>query len=151
MLWTQAARPYLARPSKSLWSTTSDTRTAETDATGGYTISTVTPGTYRVEINKEGFRSFVATDILVNQNNVVRVDAQLQVGSLAERVEVPTTPVAELQTERADIHAEIATGALIDLPQPNRTYLGLLEVVPGTTPPPGSSVAEPTTRSRVRY
>jgi hypothetical protein len=86
--------------------TTSDTRTAETDATGGHTISTVTPGTHRVEINKEGFRSFVATDILVNQNNVVRVDARLQVGSLAERVEVTTTPVAELQTERADIHAD---------------------------------------------
>ena len=52
-------------------------------------------------------------------------------------MEVITTPVTELQTERADIQAEIATDALIDLPQPNRTYLGLLEVVHGTTPPTG--------------
>ena len=86
---------------------------------------------------RQGFRTFVVTDILVNQNNVVRVDAQLQVGALTEKVEVTTTAAAELQTERADVHAEIATEALIDLPQPNRTYEGLLELVPGTAAPGG--------------
>ena len=97
----------------------------------------MTPGTYRVEVTKEGFRTFVAADILVNQNNVVRVDAQLQVGAQAERIEVTTTATAELQTERADVHAEIASTDLLDLPQANRTYSGLLEVVPGVMPPGG--------------
>src|SRR5690349_18942275 len=55
---------------------TNDVRTVETNELGGYTISTVTPGTYKVEITKEGFRAFAAPNILVNPNNVVRVDAQ---------------------------------------------------------------------------
>src|SRR5271165_73167 len=86
---------------------TNDSRSVLTDAGGAYTIATVIPGTYRVEVTRDGFRTFAAADILVNQNNVVRVDAQLQVGSQTERVEVTTTATAELQTERADIHAEI--------------------------------------------
>ena len=117
--------------------TTNDIRVVPTDPAGAYTISTVTPGTYRVEITRDGFRTFVASDILVNQNNVVRVDAQLSVGALAERVEVTTTATAELQTERADVHAEITSGALLELPQANRAYQGLLELVPGVMPPAG--------------
>ena len=116
---------------------TNDSRTVMTNEAGGYTIATVTPGTYRVEITKAGFRTFVASDILVNQNNVVRVDAQLQVGALSEKIEVTTVVAAELQTERADVHAEISAESLTDLPQPNRTYEGLLELVPGTAPPAG--------------
>jgi hypothetical protein len=116
---------------------TNDSRTVQTDAAGGYTVATVIPGTYKVEVSQQGFRTFVADDILVNQNNVVRVDAQLQVGAQTERVEVTTTASAALQTERADIHAEIATAALLELPQANRTYEGLLELIPGTAPPAG--------------
>ena len=117
--------------------TTNDSRAVLSDSTGAYTISTVTPGTYRVEITREGFRTFVASDIRVNQNNVVRVDAQLAVGALTERIEVTTTATAELQTERADVHTEIGANALLELPQANRTYSGLLQLVPGVVPPGG--------------
>jgi hypothetical protein len=115
---------------------TNDSRTIETSELGSYTISTVTPGTYQIEITRDGFRSFVAPNVLVNPNNVVRVDAQLQIGAVSERVEVEATAAA-LQTDRADIHAEVTSKELIDLPQPNRTYSGLLALVPGTTPPAG--------------
>ena len=117
--------------------TTNDTRSVRTDPSGGYTISTVTPGTYRVEIARAGFRTFVASDILVNANNVVRVDAPLEVGGVSEQVEVTTTATAELQTDRADVHSELATQQLLDLPQPNRSYEGLFELMPGTAPPGG--------------
>jgi hypothetical protein len=126
---------------KIILTSTNDTRAFQTDNAGAYTIATLIPGVYRVEVSKEGFRTFVAADILVNQNNVVRVDATLQVGAQAERIEVTTTATAELQTERADIHAEIATAALLELPQPNRTYEGLLELIPGTAPPAGQLMA----------
>src|ERR1043166_2090347 len=115
---------------------TNDSRSAPTDAVGSYTIPSVTPGLYTVEIAKEGFRSFVARNIQVNQNLVVRVDAALQVGATAETIEVQAT-TATLQTDRADIHGELNAAHLMDLPQPNRTYLGMMELIPGTTPPGG--------------
>ena len=45
---------------------TNDSRTIETNEIGLYTIATVTPGLYLVEITKDGFRSFVAPNVLVN-------------------------------------------------------------------------------------
>ncbi|HXJ40801.1 MAG TPA: carboxypeptidase-like regulatory domain-containing protein, partial [Bryobacteraceae bacterium] len=115
---------------------TNEVRNADTNEAGNYTISTVTAGTYQVEIAKTGFRGFVTNNILVNQNNVVRVDAQLQVGQQSEMVEV-TAEAAALQTDRADVHAEVAAQQFEALPQPNRSYEGLLALVPGTTPPGG--------------
>jgi len=35
---------------------------------GLYTASSLAAGTYRVEVSKEGFHTFVASDILLNQN-----------------------------------------------------------------------------------
>src|SRR5215469_10539917 len=67
---------------------TNDTRMAVTNDSGGYTISTVPAGHYQVEITKQGFRAFLTSNIEVNQNNVVRIDAQLQVGAQAEKIEV---------------------------------------------------------------
>src|ERR1700730_5162272 len=43
---------------------TNETRTAMTNNVGEYTISTVTPGTYTIEVTKEGFRAFVANSVL---------------------------------------------------------------------------------------
>jgi TonB dependent receptor len=108
----------------------------QTNDAGVYNLTTVTAGTYKIEIIKEGFRSFVTPDVVLNQNNVVRVDAQLQVGAQSERVEV-TSSADVLQTDRADVHAEVGTQALENLPQPTRAYEGLMQLVPGATPPSG--------------
>ena len=115
---------------------TNVSRTVQTNEAGAYTVSTVPAGNYQVEISKEGFRGFITSNIVVNQNVVVRIDAQLQVGAVAESVQV-TAEAAALQTDRADVHSEVSTTALQQLPQPNRTYLGLLTLVPGMTPPGG--------------
>jgi hypothetical protein len=115
---------------------TNESRSVVTNEAGIYNITTVPAGTYRIEISKSGFHSFVSTDVLVNQNNVVRVDAQLQLGAQSESVQV-TSESAELETDRADVHAEISSQPLENLPQPTRSYEGLMQLVPGTTPPAG--------------
>jgi Carboxypeptidase regulatory-like domain/TonB dependent receptor len=109
---------------------TNETRTVQTNEGGVYTITTVTAGTYQMGITKVGFRRFVASRILLNQNNVVRVDAKLELGAQSERVEV-TTDAAALETDRADVHAEISTQQLENLPQATRAYAGLVQLVPG--------------------
>ena len=109
---------------------------ATTNDSGGYTVSNLPAGTYQIEITKEGFRTYLSSNILVNQNNVVRIDANLQIGSQVERVEV-TAEAAALQTDRADIHSEVAAQQLLNVPQPNRNYQTMLVMVPGTTPPGG--------------
>jgi hypothetical protein len=130
--------------------TTNDTLSLQTNDSGIYTIADLTAGTYRVEISKQGFRTFVASNVLVSQNNVVRVDAALQVGAAADTV-VVSAEAAALQTDRADVHGEVATHDLENLPQPNRTYSTLLEMIPGAQPPAGQLAGGTNNPSKGNY
>ena len=114
---------------------TNDARTVASDNGGVYTISTVPAGNYLVTITKQGFQSFKTTGIDVLANNVVRVDAQLQVGAVSQTVEVQSAVAAQLQTDTADVHSEISSHALETVPQATRSYQGILNQVPGVTPP----------------
>ena len=100
-------------------------------------ISTVPAGNYQVTITKQGFQSFKTTGIDVLANNVVRVDAQLQVGAVSQTVEVQSAVAAQLQTDTADVHSEISSHALETVPQATRSYQGILNQVPGVVPPGG--------------
>ncbi len=115
---------------------TNESRTVQTNADGAYTISTVPSGIYAVSVEKTGFSGFLASRVEVRENNTIRVDAQMQIGAQTQRVEV-TAESAVLQTDRADVHSEIGAKSLETLPQPNRSYQGLLNLVPGINPPGG--------------
>ena len=117
---------------------TGQTRDLETNSSGGYTLTTIPAGTYDVSVSKTGFRNFVASSIAVRLNTVVRVDAILQVGAVSDSVQV-TAQAAVLQTDKADVHAEVSSLALQNIPQPTRTYQGLLALIPGIAPPTASS------------
>ncbi len=91
---------------------TNDSRTVASDNGGVYTISTVPAGNYQANITKQGFQTFKTTGIDVLANNVVRVDAQLQVGAVSQTVEVQSAVAAQLQTDTADVHSEISSHAL---------------------------------------
>ncbi len=56
---------------------TSEVRETKTNESGGYTLSTIHAGTYKVTVTKEGFKTFNADNIQVTLNTVVRVDASL--------------------------------------------------------------------------
>ena len=117
---------------------TNETREAKTNEVGLYTLATVPAGTYNVSITKDGFRDFLAQNIEVRINTAVRVDAELAVGSRSERLEV-TAQRAVLQTDRADVQQDVTSRELVNLPQPTRTYQGLLALVPGVHPPAAQS------------
>ncbi|MDT7813393.1 MAG: hypothetical protein QOJ42_3309, partial [Acidobacteriaceae bacterium] len=116
---------------------TNDSRTVASDNGGVYTVSTVPAGNYQVTITKQGFQGFKTTGIDVKANNVVRVDAQLQVGTVSQTVEVQSAVAAQLQTDTADVHSEISSHALETTPQATRSYQGILNQVPGMVPPGG--------------
>ncbi|WP_162180000.1 TonB-dependent receptor [Bryobacter aggregatus] len=117
---------------------TGQTRELEANSSGTYTISTIPPGTYTVSIAKAGFRSHVASSVIVRLNTVVRVDAVLEVGAVSDSVEI-SAQTAILQTDKADVHSDISSTSLQNIPQPTRTYQGMLALLPGIAPPSASS------------
>lgn len=101
---------------------------------GGYTFSDVPAGDYAVSIVKPGFQTFIARNITVQVNSVVRVDAALVVGSVSQSVLV-SAETAALQTDRADVHSEVLSQTLESVPVAGRSYQSLFFLVPGVTQP----------------
>src|ERR1700730_17201051 len=85
---------------------TNEVRTFTANQNGAYNAVNLPAGTYSIEITKEGFRTFAASNVLVNQNNVVRVDARLEVGAQTDKIEV-TAEAAALNAETAEVHGGV--------------------------------------------
>src|SRR6266567_797732 len=114
---------------------TNQQRVTATNVSGGYSFPTLPGGTYDIVISKEGFQTFTVQSVAVAVGQVARVDAVLRVGAVSETISV-TGESAILQTDRAEVRAEVTSKQLENLPTPlGRSYENLLITVPGLSPP----------------
>jgi hypothetical protein len=105
------------------------TRTAITDATGQYRIESLQPGTYQVTFTLAGFSTLKRDDALLSGTGVVKIDAEMKVGAVAETVIVTgESPVVDVQSTRREITFNNET--MRSLPSV-RSYSYLLTTVPG--------------------
>ncbi len=109
-----------------------ETRTGES---GQYLFPTLPGGQYEVTVTRSGFSTFRAKDIAVPVNATTRVDTILQVGAVADSVQVEAASPA-LQTDRAEVRSEIGSRQLVNAPlPPGRNYTQMFKVLPGFTFP----------------
>jgi hypothetical protein len=114
---------------------TGQTREGLTDDNGAYSFVTLLPGTYDVTLSRDGFKTQTEQGVVVVVNNVARRDSMLQVGQVSDSVTIEAS-AATLQTDRAEIRAEVTTKELLNVPTPpGRNYQNLFITVPGFSPP----------------
>ena len=63
-------------------------RTVVTDETGGYLLTNLPTGPYRLEVALQGFKTYVQTGIVLQVGGTPTVNATLAVGALEESVTV---------------------------------------------------------------
>ncbi|MFQ5737819.1 MAG: TonB-dependent receptor domain-containing protein [Acidobacteriota bacterium] len=109
-------------------------REGVTNDTGIYRFSAVSAGTYTVKVAMPGFKQYTQTDVLVALATSTRVNVRLEVGEVTEQVTV-SAQVSGLQTEESDVHSELSSSAVEELPLSNyKNYQSLINLVPGATP-----------------
>ena len=86
-----------------------------TTTTGEYNAPNLAPGTYRIEVAAQGFRTFVERNLVLTAGATARADAQLQVGQLSESVQVQATAI-QMQTEDAKISTAVQNKLVDELP-----------------------------------
>ncbi len=74
--------------------------TATTNDSGNYTVTHLIPDAYSVKIEAPGFKTFEQKSVTVSADASQKVDAQLQIGSASETLEV-TAEAPQLQTTNA--------------------------------------------------
>jgi hypothetical protein len=107
-------------------------RTAVTNDAGFYEFALLPPGLYVLEVQKPGFKRATREDLRLEVNQAPRLDFILEVGDVAESVEVrAATPLLESST--SSIGAVIESKAVSDLPLNGRNFAQLAILSPGVT------------------
>jgi hypothetical protein len=108
---------------------TNFTRKVTTNASGNYSFPALLPGLYNIRAEVEGFRAEARTRVTLEVQQTARIDFQLQVGTVAETVEVAGgAPL--LNTENASVGTVIDNQRIVDLPLNGRNFLQLVSLSP---------------------
>jgi Carboxypeptidase regulatory-like domain/TonB-dependent Receptor Plug Domain len=112
---------------------TSQTRAVVTNETGLYNVPLLTSGTYSVQASLPGFRTEVRRGIVVEVDRNARVEIQLQVGEITEKVEVMAdAPLVQVDT--SSLGQVIDAQRVAQLPLNGRDFLQLASLTPGVQP-----------------
>lgn len=103
-----------------------------TDSAGVYRAGNLTPGSYSIETEKQGFAKSVNRHFVVQVGQTARLDIHLALGSVAQTVEV-TAAAPILEADSAVVSQVISTTAVAHLPLNGRNMDELAVVAPGVT------------------
>jgi hypothetical protein len=120
---------------------TSEKRHMLTNNDGIYQFVNLTPGRYRVDAEKSGFKKFSRTPVVLEVQNTVRIDVALQVGDVSQTVEV-TAQTPLLQPETTSLGEVVQQREVNELPLNGRNPLNLVALVPSVVPQ-GQSMGNP--------
>ena len=109
---------------------TLELRTATTTADGRYTFSILIPGTYELTVQASGFKKAVQSDIILTAGQSAEVNLKLELGSVAESVDVSATPVT-LDTQTASQAANLSQEQVTNLPVNYRNPIVLVYATAG--------------------
>ena len=121
---------------------TGTTTTAQSDATGNYTIPFLAPGNYTVTAETTGFKKYVRTDIALGPGDHPVIDVRLELGQVSQTVSV-VEQVPLINSENATMGQTITTKQVEDLPLNGRTPAMLAQLSIGVIATAQPSLVHP--------
>jgi hypothetical protein len=100
-------------------------RSTITNETGSYVLPNVAVGPYRLEAALAGFRTFVQTGIVLQVNSDAVINPVLEVGQVAEHLEVQAN-VAQVETRSTAVGQVIENERILELPLNGRQVTDLI-------------------------
>lgn len=119
---------------------TGEIRVTRTNAEGSYFFATLPVGLYRVEATLDGFKKSVRDGVQLEVNRNARVDLTLQVGDVAESVQV-SGDVPLVDTHQVQMGALVDSRRVRDLPLNGRNVYSLSAMLPGVVATSAETIA----------
>src|SRR5579862_2274570 len=107
-------------------------RTTFTDDHGEYRLSGLTPSTYDVTAEAQGFQSATEHNVVLTVGQTVLIDLHLALSQVTQSVEVTTQPPV-VETERSHLADTVTEDYIKDLPIDRRDYLTFTLLMPGVS------------------
>jgi len=109
------------------------TRTQQTNQDGAYVFTAVPPGTYRLEVAAQGFKTASASGLVALVDTPTVRDVQLEIGAVSETVDVTSTAEAAINTSDASLGNSFERKRIVELPLNANNVVGLLSLQPGVS------------------
>ena len=110
--------------------TNTDVATVKTDSSGVYTVSELPAGPYTATVKASGFKTFVASGVILHVGENRTLEIKLDVGQVAESVTVTATTVP-VETSSAAQEGTITGNQIRELQLNNRNFEQLVTLQPG--------------------
>ncbi|HEX8837479.1 MAG TPA: carboxypeptidase-like regulatory domain-containing protein, partial [Candidatus Acidoferrum sp.] len=112
---------------------TTEKRVQSTGSDGLYSFVNLTPGKYRIDAEKSGFKRTSNPEVTVDVGQTARIDIVLQVGEVTQSVEVTgATPL--LQPETSSLGQVVEQRKANELPLNGRNVFNLIQLAPSVVP-----------------
>src|ERR1700761_887653 len=115
-------------------------RVVTSGADGGYSLPSLPVGPYTIKVTATGFSTYNQAGIVIQVGNELRVDVKLEVGGVAQTVQV-TAAASMVQTEDTSISQVVDKQRTVDLPLNGRQATQLILLTPGTAQAPATDLA----------
>src|SRR5277367_925023 len=114
-------------------STTGISYQTHSDSKGHYTFPVLPVGHYELTVQSSGFSGYQRTNVVLDTNAALTLDASLQVGGVAQTVSV-TDNTLHVETTSTQMGQVISGRQMTAVPLDGRSYTDLLSLQPGVAP-----------------
>ena len=111
-------------------------RSAKADTSGVFVFPNIEIGTYSLVISMQGFKTYQQNNIVLEVGSNIAVNANMQVGSTDQKVEVTADSLA-LQTEDPTFKQTIDEKTVTEMPLNGRQMTSLITLAGGASAAPG--------------
>jgi Carboxypeptidase regulatory-like domain/TonB dependent receptor len=106
------------------------TYTVSSDKAGGYLFPNVAPGNYRMEVQKQGFRSVIKPAVIVHLQDALEINFEMSLGAVSESITV-TAGAPIINTNDASVSTVVDQAYLKNMPLNGRSFQDLILLTPG--------------------
>jgi hypothetical protein len=121
---------------------TNDTRNLTSDARGSWVLPNLKPGTYRIVVSLDGFKTAAIDNVKLDVQGIRDVEIKLEVGAAAETVTV-SGQAAAVEVTSSTMSQTIENKRMVDLPLNGRNPFSLAGLAPGVAPTSNNGGSSP--------
>ena len=100
---------------------------------GAFIASSLTPGTYEVVAELQGFKKSERKDLILEVGKTASIEIKLEVGGIEQTVNVTAeSPLVDVTSK--EIGGNITSETLTQLPSVNGNFIGFIGLLPGIVP-----------------
>jgi len=105
------------------------------NASGEYVLTNLPPGTYRLEVERAGFKKLIKPDVILHVQDALPIDFEMTLGEMSDSVTVRAY-LLPIETESATVSTVVDRTFVENLPLNGRSFQTLILLSPGVVVTP---------------